>query len=100
MQLSEFDYHLPEELIAQQALPDRAASRMLLVHRAEQRWEDRQFRDLPAFLRPGDCMILNDSRVFPARLFGSRAGVNALPVGQNNPKRREHLSGIVEVFLL
>src|SRR5882762_8905271 len=100
MQLADYDYHLPEELIAQEALADRAASRMLVVYRNERRWEDRSFRDFPSFLRAGDCLVLNDSRVFPARLFGTRAGVNALPVGKNNPKLREHLSGKVEVFLL
>ncbi|HEV3334708.1 MAG TPA: tRNA preQ1(34) S-adenosylmethionine ribosyltransferase-isomerase QueA [Bryobacteraceae bacterium] len=100
MDLAAFDYHLPEELIAQEALPDRAASRMLVLHRGEQRWEDRTFRELPSFLRPGDCLVLNDSRVFPARLFGHRSGVHALPVGKRNPKRTEHLSGAVEVFLL
>ena len=84
MQLAEFDYHLPEELIAQEALPDRAASRMLVVYRAEGRFEDRAFRDFPSFLRPGDCLVLNDSRVFPARLYGHRAG----------------WTGRVEVFLL
>jgi S-adenosylmethionine:tRNA ribosyltransferase-isomerase len=83
MRLAEFDYHLPEELIAQEALADRSASRMLVVHRAEARWEDCVFRDLPNYLRPGDCLVLNDSRVFPARLFGQR------PSG-----------GAVEVFLL
>ena len=100
MQLSEFDYHLPEELIAQEALADRAASRMLVVYRDQGRWEDREFRDFPAFLAPGDCLVLNDSRVFPARLYGHRAGVASLPIGRNNPKRREYLSGRVEVFLL
>jgi S-adenosylmethionine:tRNA ribosyltransferase-isomerase len=100
LHLADFDYHLPDDLIAQQALPDRAASRMLVVYRDQGRWEDRSFRDFPSFLHPGDCLVLNDSRVFPARLFGTRAGVNALPVGKNNPKRREHLSGNVEVFLL
>jgi S-adenosylmethionine:tRNA ribosyltransferase-isomerase len=100
VQLSEFDYHLPDELIAQEALADRAASRMLVVHRDEGRWEDRTFRDLPEFLRTGDCLVLNDSRVFPARLFGHRAGVHSLAVGKNNPKRDEFLSGSVEVFLL
>jgi len=100
MDLAGFDYRLPEELIAQQPLADRAASRMLVVYRDENRWEDRLFRELPEFLRPGDCLVLNDSRVFPARLFGHRAGVHALAVGKNNPKRREHLSGQVEVFLL
>ena len=100
MDLADFDYHLPEELIAQTALADRAAARMLVVDRREGRWQDRQFRDLPEFLGPGDCLVLNDSRVFPARLFGHRAGVHALPIGRNNPKRREYLSGDVEVFLL
>jgi S-adenosylmethionine:tRNA ribosyltransferase-isomerase len=76
MDLFEFDYTLPEELIAQTPLADRAASRMLVVDRARGSWEDRQFRDLPSFLGPGDCLVLNDSRVFPARLFGRRAGRN------------------------
>src|SRR5580704_15346769 len=75
MNLADFDFHLPEELIAQEALADRAASRMLVVYRQEGRWEDRQFREFPGFLRAGDCLVLNDSRVFPARLFGHRAGL-------------------------
>ena len=100
MNLADFDFHLPEELIAQEALADRAAARMLVVYRDESRWEDRQFREFPEFLHPGDCLVLNDSRVFPARLFGRRAGVRALPIGRGNPKRHEYLSGEVEVFLL
>ena len=100
MNLADFDFDLPEELIAQEALADRAAARMLVVYRNEGRWEDRQFREFPAFLRPGDCLVLNDSRVFPARLFGHRSGVHALPIGRGNPKRHEYLSGEMEVFLL
>jgi S-adenosylmethionine:tRNA ribosyltransferase-isomerase len=100
MQLSEFDYDLPPERIAQEPLEDRAASRMLVVYRGEQRWEDRAFRDLPQFLGPGDCLVLNDSRVFPSRLYGHRAGVHSLPVGKKNPARHEYLSGEVEVFLV
>jgi len=100
MDLASFDYSLPHELIAQQPLADRAASRMLVLHRTEQQWEDRTFRDLPSYLNAGDCLVLNDSRVFPARLFGHRSGVKSLPVGKNNPKRQEHLSGEVEVFLV
>src|SRR5260370_7992003 len=100
MQLAEFDYDLPEERIAQEALADRSASRMLVVHCEQGQWEDRAFRDLPEYLQPGDCLVLNDSRVFPARLFGHRAGVHALPIGKNNPKIRQYLSGAVEVFLL
>lgn len=100
MDLTKFDYELPESAIAQEPLADRAASRMLVLHRAGQRWEDRAFRDLPAFMHAGDCLVLNDSRVFPSRLFGHRAGVHSRPVGKNNPKRWQNLSGRVEVFLL
>src|SRR5262245_1613536 len=100
MNLADFDFHLPEELVAQEALTDRAASRMLVVYRSEGRWEDRQLREFPEFLHSGDCLVFNDSRVFPARLFGHRAGVHALPIGKGNPKRHEYLSGEVEVFLL
>jgi S-adenosylmethionine:tRNA ribosyltransferase-isomerase len=100
MDLSAFDYHLPEDLIAQEPLADRAGSRMLVLYRSEQRWEDHAFRDFPSFLDRGDCVVLNDSRVFPARLFGHRAGVHSLPVGKNNPRRSEHLSGEVEVLLV
>jgi S-adenosylmethionine:tRNA ribosyltransferase-isomerase len=74
MLLSEFDYTLPEELIAQQPLPDRDASRMLVLHRSEGRWEDHTFRDLPSYLGPGDCLVFNDSRVLPSRLYGHRSG--------------------------
>jgi S-adenosylmethionine:tRNA ribosyltransferase-isomerase len=98
--VSEFDYHLPERCIAQEPLADRAASRMLVLHRREECWEDRVFRELPEFVQAGDCLVLNDSRVFPARLLGHRVGVHSLPVGKHNPKRLENLSGEVEVFLL
>ncbi len=74
MLLSDFDYHLPEDLIAQEPLADRAASRMLVVDRSSGTWQDRSFRDLPSFLHPGDCLVLNDSRVFPSRLYGHREG--------------------------
>lgn len=100
MDPAEFDYQLPDELIAQTPLKDRSASRMLVVYRREGRWEDRMFRELPGFAGPGDCLVLNDSRVFPARLYGHRAGVHSLPVGKNNPKRRQNLSGRVEVLLI
>jgi S-adenosylmethionine:tRNA ribosyltransferase-isomerase len=84
MLLSEFDYALPPELIAQQPLEDRAASRMLVLDRARGSWEDRHFTDFPGYLHPGDCLVLNDSRVFPSRLIG----------------RREGGTGRVEVFLI
>jgi S-adenosylmethionine:tRNA ribosyltransferase-isomerase len=100
VRLADFDYHLPPELIAQEPPADRAGARMLVVYRNEGRWEDRTLREFPQFLGPGDCLALNDSRVFPARLFGRRAGAKSLPIGKNNPKRHEYLSGEVELLLL
>src|SRR5450432_3677225 len=82
--LSEFDYSLPEELIAQRPLERREDSRMLVLHRAERRWEDRRFIEFPSFLHRGDCLVLNNSRVIPSRLYGNRSGT----------------VGRVEVFLL
>ena len=73
---------------------------MLVLRRTTQRWEDRAFREFPQFLQPGDCLVLNNSKVFPARLLGHRAGVHSLPVGKNNPKLRENLSGEAEVLLI
>ena len=72
MLVSDFDYPLPEELIAQQPLPDRAGARMLVVDRRAGTWQDRMFRDFPSYLAAGDLMVLNDSRVFPSRLYGTR----------------------------
>ena len=100
MRLSDFDYHLPEELIAQEPPTERDSGRMLVLDRRAQRFEDRLFRDLPEFLGNGDCLVVNDSRVLPSRLFGHREGMRALPIGKNNPRRREYLSGTVEVLLL
>jgi S-adenosylmethionine:tRNA ribosyltransferase-isomerase len=82
MLLSEFHYDLPPELIAQEPLQDRASSRMLVVDRKTGQFADRFFRDLPEYLGPGDCVVLNDSKVFPARLFGDRDGykVEVFPV--------------------
>lgn len=73
MHISAFDYELPPELIAQQPLPERAASRMLVVDRATQTWTDSQFALLPEYLRANDALVLNNTRVFPARLEGERA---------------------------
>jgi S-adenosylmethionine:tRNA ribosyltransferase-isomerase len=72
MQLSEFDYELPEELIAQQPLERRDASRMLIVDRASQTFQDSKFNNLPAYVRAGDVIVVNNTRVFPARLVGWR----------------------------
>jgi S-adenosylmethionine:tRNA ribosyltransferase-isomerase len=72
MHISAFDYELPPELIAQQPLAERAASRMLLLDRATQTWTDSQFARLPEYLRANDALVLNNTRVFPARLEGWR----------------------------
>jgi S-adenosylmethionine:tRNA ribosyltransferase-isomerase len=84
VRVDEFDYNLPEELIAQQPLERRDASRMLVVDRATGTFEDRMFRDFPSYVHEGDCLVLNDTRVFPSRLYG----------------RREHGTGRVEIFLI
>ncbi len=70
MELSDFDYHLPQELIAQEPLAERSASRMLVLDRRSGSWRDAMFRDLPSFVGPGDCLVLNNTRVFPCRLLG------------------------------
>ncbi len=73
MKISDFDYDLPSELIAQTPIEPRDASRLLVVNRASGTWEHRHFRDLGAYLHPGDLLIANQSRVLPARLLGRRA---------------------------
>jgi S-adenosylmethionine:tRNA ribosyltransferase-isomerase len=86
--VSDFDYELPEELIAQEALADRAGSRMLCVG-SNGELSDRQFREFPELLRGGDLVVFNNTRVFPARLFGRRGGIlrtenqNPHPVAKN-----------------
>ena len=72
MNLTDFHYELPAELVAQQPLADRAASRLLVLHKSEGRWEDRHFRDLPDYLQSGDCLVVNNSKVLPSRLYGKR----------------------------
>jgi S-adenosylmethionine:tRNA ribosyltransferase-isomerase len=90
--VSGFHFELPEELIAQHPPDSRGASRMLRVDRATGAWIDDDFRNLPAVLRPGDLLILNDSRVLPARLFAVRGGLHTQ---HNSPAP----SGRIEVLL-
>jgi S-adenosylmethionine:tRNA ribosyltransferase-isomerase len=97
--VSDFHYDLPEELIAQQPLVDRAASRLLHLDRATGHWRDREFRDFPELLRPDDLVVFNNTRVFPARLYGHRAGLNSQQVSSNNPAARNFLRGRIEVLL-
>ena len=70
---SDFHYELPEELIAQAPLPERSASRLLLVPPGQAAFSDLHVRDLPGLLQPGDLLVFNDTRVIPARLFGNKA---------------------------
>lgn len=74
---SEFYYDLPEELIAQEPVEPRDASRLLTLDKRTGRLTDGTFRDVRELLRPGDCLVLNDSRVLPARLLGHRAATGA-----------------------
>jgi len=97
--VSDFDFHLPEELIAQEALADRSSSRMLHLSRSTGKFEDRKFIEFPSLLRSGDLLVLNSSRVFPARLYGRRAGLHAQPLSPRNPASRDFLHGRVEVML-
>ncbi len=100
MRVEEFDYELPEERIAQAPAAQRDASRMLLVERRGGRLEDRWFRDLPSLLQTGDLLVVNNSRVFPARLYGYRQGVHAQPPPSlRNPAHRDYLHGLIEVLL-
>ena len=70
--LSAYDYHLPRELIAQEPLSKRSDARLLVVNRAARTLTHQHVRDLPELLRPGDCLVVNDTRVVPARLVGYR----------------------------
>lgn len=99
MRLHDFDYELPPELIAQEPLADRAASRMMLLNQAAKAFENRRFAELPALLRPGDLLVFNNTRVFPARLLGHRRGAGSQPIGKNNPRLREYLTAEVELLL-
>jgi S-adenosylmethionine:tRNA ribosyltransferase-isomerase len=74
MHISDFDYQLPDELIAQAPLEKRDASRMLVVDRNQQNWTDTEFNHFTNYLRPNDVVVVNNSRVIPARLTGTRQG--------------------------
>ena len=85
--LSDYDFELPRELIASRPLPDRAASRMMVVDRTTGTVTHRMFRDLPEFIRPGDLLVLNNSRVIPARLLTEDGRIELLLFEQLGPAR-------------
>ena len=99
MLVSDFHFHLPDELIAQHPPAVRDHSRMLHLKRNNGQHTDRLFRDLPDLLQPGDLLVLNNTRVFSARLFGRREGVRAQSVSPRNPAARDFLQGRIEVLL-
>ncbi|ASS98722.1 S-adenosylmethionine:tRNA ribosyltransferase-isomerase [Geobacillus thermocatenulatus] len=72
MKVDLFDFHLPEELIAQTPLPDRAASRLMVLDKRTGAIRHETFRNIISYLNPGDCLVLNDTRVMPARLYGEK----------------------------
>lgn len=84
MQTKDFYYHLPQELIAQVPLKDRSSSRLLVLNKQTGECEHKTFCDILSYLKKGDCLVLNDTKVIPARLFG----------------KREHTGGTVELLLL
>lgn len=100
MKVSDFDYELPAERIAQQPLAERDASRMLALDRVSGRQEVRWFRELPGMVRGDELLVLNNARVFPARLLGQRRGVRAGAEGGRGVARRLHLTAPIEVLLL
>jgi S-adenosylmethionine:tRNA ribosyltransferase-isomerase len=109
MLVSDFHYDLPPERIAQEPLPRRSASRLLYLNRTPgswqgqnwqgQNWEDRSFLEFPSLLRPDDLLVVNNTRVFPARLYGHRSGQRAQPLSPRNPAARDFLRGRIEVLL-
>ena len=109
MLVSDFQYDLPPERIAQEPLADRAGSRLLHLNRLSLdrpnlnrlpgSWQDRKFREFPGLLRSDDLLVVNNTRVFPARLYGHRSGQRAQPLSPHNPAARDFLRGRVEVLL-
>ena len=77
MEKKDFYYYLPEELIAQDPLEDRSASRLMVLDRAKKGVEHRTFRDIIEYLQPKDCLVINNTKVIPARLLGRKEGTNA-----------------------
>jgi len=89
--LSDYDYDLPRELIAQRPLEHRGDSRMMVIRRDEQTVEHRQFRELKTFLQPSDLLVLNDTQVLPARRFSTDGAIEFLFLQRLGPRRWECL---------
>ena len=98
MDLHDFDYDLPEELIAQDPLSDRSSSRLMVLNKNTGKLEHRIFRDIIDYLNPGDCLVLNDTKVIPARLYGEKEGTGA-GIEVLLLKRKEDLKDTWEVLV-
>ena len=98
MDLHDFDYDLPEELIAQDPLSDRSSSRLMVLNKNTGKLEHKIFRDIIDYLNPGDCLVLNDTKVIPARLYGEKVGTGA-GIEVLLLKRKEDLKDTWEVLV-
>ncbi|MEM9080774.1 MAG: tRNA preQ1(34) S-adenosylmethionine ribosyltransferase-isomerase QueA [Verrucomicrobiota bacterium] len=87
LRTADFSYHLPPELIASQPLPDRTASRMMVIHRHSGLIEHKSFTDFPSYLTPDDLLILNDTKVVPARFFSNDHSIELLRLEELSPTR-------------
>jgi S-adenosylmethionine:tRNA ribosyltransferase-isomerase len=99
MLVSEFDYELPPELIAQLPLEERTASRLLRLNRKTGIRQDGFFREFPHILRNNDLLVMNNTRVFPARLYGRRSGQRSQALSSNNRTSQGFPAGRIEVLL-
>jgi S-adenosylmethionine:tRNA ribosyltransferase-isomerase len=97
--VSDFHYDLPEAQIAQEPLADRAASRLLHLDRRTGATRDLGFSSLADLLRPDDLLVMNNTRVFPARLYGRRSGAKAQILSAHNPASHDFLRGRIELLL-
>ena len=77
LKLTDFYYELPQELIAQDPLVDRSSSRLLVFHKDTKEMEHKIFKDITDYLKPGDCLVINDTKVIPARLIGEKEETGA-----------------------
>jgi S-adenosylmethionine:tRNA ribosyltransferase-isomerase len=100
VRLTELDYKLPPEQIAQRPLAERDASRMLLLDRKSGAWEDLAFKQFPELLRGDELIVVNNARVIPARLLGRRVGARSGPRAKSGKASREFLSAEIEVMLV
>ena len=98
MNLHDFYYDLPEELIAQDPLADRSSSRLMVLDKKTGRTEHRIFKDIIEYLNPGDCLVINDTKVIPARLIGEKEGTGAA-IEVLLLKRKEDMSNTWEVLV-